>query len=114
MTAPSTKTEVMQLIERARLAMPLNPIVRDLCDLLERATIELARRANAVSNVSSDTGAVSTSVSSGVSSAVITKTDRKAYMRDLMRRRRAAKRVTIGGTKPVDSSPIDPMDAEIT
>lgn len=111
MTAPSTKTEVMQLIERARLAMPLNPIVRDLCDLLERATIELARRANAVSNVSSDVSSVSRPVSIGVSRP---KVDRKTYMRDLMRRRRAAKRVTIGGTKPVDSSPIDPMDAEIT
>lgn len=111
MTAPSTKTEVMQLIERARLAMPLNPIVRDLCDLLERATIELARRANAVSNVSSDVSSVSRPVSIGVSRP---KVDRKTYMRDLMRRRRAAKRVTIGGTKPVDSSSIDPMDAEIT
>ena len=37
MTGPSTKTDVVLLVERVRRAMPLNRDVMAVCDLLERA-----------------------------------------------------------------------------
>ena len=39
MTEPSTKTEVVLLLERVRRAMPLNRDVMAVCDLLERAVV---------------------------------------------------------------------------
>jgi hypothetical protein len=46
-TTPSTKTEVIGLIERVRRAMPLNRDVMAVCDLLERSL--LALKANVAS-----------------------------------------------------------------
>jgi len=82
---------IMSVIVRLRRAQPRNPDTMRLCDEHEQRLEELRRLrlAPPLTPVSSAANAVSKKPANAVS-----KTDRKAYMRDLMRKKRAAARET--------------------